>query len=258
MPKDLILSYSGGSGGFLLLHFLLLTKKYYCSFDQENDLISQWRITDPSKWKSTEIWPANKVTLSSTTSKSKIYFFCNPTEDRMLGYNGKNIVIYTSLINQIEIAKYKRAHWFVERNEFGTNREIIMIWRNHYNNIKDVSWPKCPGLKHFNRLPQYIQEELLNNPYTKSSYPTQSKRNMLLSEKSTVVNNTTVYSEIAPFVVNADIAIKLEDFVNDCGQKLLEQLELPPINAHQQHLINHWKKLHPDTFLVQLGISPTN
>ena len=258
MSFDLNLSYSGGSGGFLLLHFLLLTEKYYCSFESDNDLISQWQITNPSKWKSTEIWPDNKVTLLSTTPKSKIYFFCNPTETRMLGYNGKNIVIYTNLTNQIEIAKYKRAHWFVDKNEFGTNREIIKVWRNHYNNVKDVSWPKCPGLKHFNRLPQYIQEELLNNPYTKTSYPTQSIRNMLLSEKSTVVNNTTVYSEIAPFIINADIAIKLEDFVNNCGQKLLEQLELPPTNARQQHLISHWKKLHPTNLLIQLGISPTN
>jgi hypothetical protein len=254
MSSDLILSYSGGSGGYLLLHFLLLTKKYYCSFDQDNDLISQWQITDPSKWKSTEIKPNNINTLSSTTTKSKIYFFCNPTEDMLLKYSGKSIVIYTSLANQIEMANYKRAHWFMNKNEFGINRDFVKSWRAHYNNIKDASWPACPRLKQFNCLPQYIQKELLNDTYTKTVYPTQSIKNILLAEKSTIVNNTKVYSEIANFIIGADIAIKLEDFVNNYGEKLLKSLELPPINDCQRHLINNWKRLHPKTLLKKINI----
>jgi hypothetical protein len=201
---DIIISYSGGSGGFLLLHFLLLTGQYHCSFDEENDFISQWKISDPSEWKTNEIWPNNDKTVASATTKSKIYFICNPTDEIIKKYTGKKIVVYTSLVNQINLAKYKRANWF---------RPLNIL-------------------------------------------PIESIEDILLSKKSAVVNNTTVYSNIIPFIESSDIAIKLEDFVNDRGQNLLSQLDLPAINIQQKQLITHWKKLHPESLLNTLNILP--
>lgn len=256
MPNDLNIIYSGGSGGFLLLHFLLLSDQYYCNFNQDNDLISQWNIINPSKWKSTEIWPDNLATLNSPTNKSKIYFFFEPVDKITNKYGGKNLVIYTSFINQITLASYKRANWFCLKGEFGHNRDLINVWRQHYNNIKDPSWPACPNLKHFERLPKYIQQEILNNPYTKTCYPRMSIKSQLLANNSKTVNNTIVYNKIAPSIADADIAIKLEDFVNDHGNLLLTQLNLPPINILQQELINKWKNLHPSKLLKQINILP--
>ena len=74
---DLSLFYFGGSGGFLLLHLLLMSGKFYAAGVDINNLEQQWDILDPAKWKDNEVWPDNAATTSSVTDKTKLYFNCN-------------------------------------------------------------------------------------------------------------------------------------------------------------------------------------
>ena len=257
VSNNISIGYSGGSGGFLLLHFLLLSNRYYCSLNGPID--SQWNIIDPAKWKSLEIWPNNINTKNSLTINPKIYFFCNPGDISELElYAKKKIIIYTSLFNQYMLAKYKNANWFVDKCEFTYNRERVTNWQNHYNDIKDISWPKCPSLKRINQLPECIKEELLNNKYTKKYYPRllSFKEDLLKNHSKEISDGTVVYSKIASLIDNADIAIKLEDLINDYGKMLLTKLDLPPINSYQINLINKWKKLHTPEILKQLNVLP--
>jgi hypothetical protein len=53
--NNLSIGYSGGSGGFLLLHLLLLSDQYHVEF-KDNKLFAeafaqQWKIIDPNQWK---------------------------------------------------------------------------------------------------------------------------------------------------------------------------------------------------------------
>lgn len=256
MSNDLVVSYGGGSGGFLFLHFLLLSDQYYCVFKQENDLVSQWDINNPSSWKSTEIWPDNLDTLSTTTDQSKIYFFCNPTIEKLSGYHGKKIVVYTSLDNQLRLASFKRANWFLNKSEFSHNREIVSQWQQYYNNIRDTSWPDCPNLKYFEGLPPYIRNEILSQAYIQDYYPRQSIKSRLIKKEGTVINDTLIDHNMAYFINTADLAVKLEDFVNTNGNLIVDQLNLPPVNLKQKQLISKWKKLHPTSLLTQIGIVP--
>jgi hypothetical protein len=115
---DLKLCYSGGSGGFLLLHLLLLTGKFYTGFDADKSINSivneQWNVSDHSKWKTSEIWPNNLATLSTATSLARLYFVCNPDINRKSFITAKNLVLYTDIDSQIELAYYKKANWFLD------------------------------------------------------------------------------------------------------------------------------------------------
>ena len=74
---DLSLFYFGGSGGFLLLHLLLMSGKFYAAGIDINNLEQQWNISDPSKWKDQEVWPKNLLTSRAVSDKTKLYFNCN-------------------------------------------------------------------------------------------------------------------------------------------------------------------------------------
>jgi hypothetical protein len=80
---DLNIYYIGGSGGFYLMHQLLMTGKYWCSFGEKfNHLtIDEVRTytfnTDRKSWKDNEIWPKNAETAAHTTELRKLYLFNN-------------------------------------------------------------------------------------------------------------------------------------------------------------------------------------
>ena len=70
--------YCGGSGGFIFLHFLLLSEQYYCSFGNNqislDEIIkNQWNIKNNFTWKKTEVWPSNVDTINSDKQLCKIY-----------------------------------------------------------------------------------------------------------------------------------------------------------------------------------------
>jgi hypothetical protein len=263
--KDIKLSYSGGSGGFLLLYLLLLSGKFYTSFDKItlNGVIdSQWNITNHNKWKESETWPNNEITQLTTTSLRKLYFSCNPDDDKNLTiFPGKNLIVYTDIDSQIELAYFKKAnpHWFLgdtsnasfTLRKIQVFREKLLEWNIHYNNIKDPTWPKCLSFRHINRLPIAIQQELLESEYTQQ-FLNQGFRPFLYN----YYKNELVYSPILPFLNSADIVVKLQDVVNSNGKILEDLMEIPTMNNEQHKLIERWKKLHPQELLEKIGITP--
>jgi hypothetical protein len=70
--NELSIGYSGGSGGFLLLHLLLLSDQYHVKFKDnktfDEAFEKQWKITNPNQWKSLETWPDNLQTYNSQHS----------------------------------------------------------------------------------------------------------------------------------------------------------------------------------------------
>ena len=225
--RDITLSYSGGSGGFLLLHLLLLSGKFYTVFKNKRSLTdiiqSQWNIANHDEWKESEAWPDNNLTQLDTTSLRKLYFSVNPYQPDMLtSFPGKNLVLYTDIDSQLELAYFKKANWFIDyTSSFFTKKKIqsfkekLLAWNIHYNNIKDPTWPKCLSHRHINRLPTAIQQEILESEYTQQ------------------------------FLNSADIVVKLQDL----GKILEELLEIPTMNSKQHELIERWKKLHPQELL---------
>lgn len=106
--KDMSLFYYGGSGGFLLLHLLLMSGKFYAGGINIDKLEQQWNITDPRDWKSQETWPKNLETEKSVTSKTKLYFNCN-NPDQWINKDQTRVLIYVDLDMQLKLSQYKNA-----------------------------------------------------------------------------------------------------------------------------------------------------
>jgi hypothetical protein len=262
--KNLNLFYSGGSGGFLLLHLLLLSGRYHVMFkndiSMDTALHGQWKITDHDSWKKTETWPDNEKTFHSDSKLTKIYFYCNPESVWPPGhidyqgnfgeYSNYNIGLYTDYSSQVLLAKYKRALYFgktdiIRNQKFHALREISKSWQQHYNNIKDPSWPKCKSFRKINQLPTAVKQELMDDPYTQS---------FLDFEYHCDYQGQEVFLGILPFLQSADVTVKLQDLVNHTEHILREIFEIDHINDQQKNLVEHWKTLHTQEMLTTLGI----
>lgn len=250
--------YSGGSGGFLLLHLLLLSDQYWCYFLKNQNLSKlikqQWKINHHHDWKNTEFWPSNVHTKNSQLLVNKIYFYCSPHDVLPEFYCNFNIVIYTDYNSQQRLAHYKKAHWHYQKtatavnNKFSDDVKLLRNWQNHYNNIKDVSWPKCLSFRKISTLPHDIQVELLSNPYTSKFL------NYQQVEKSTIYQNTPVYAPMLPFLQSANVTILLQDLVNSRAEILVKLGIVNNINQAQINLLDHWKSLHTKELLESIGI----
>jgi len=257
--QDITLCYSGGSGGFLLLHLLLLSGKYHTVFENNRSLAdvvqSQWNITNHVKWKDTETWPDNKKTHHATTSLSRLYFNCNP-EIGLVKFPSKRLILYVDINSQLELSYFKKASYFyldtsedsVAIRKIQRFKTVLAEWNCHYDNVKDTNWPKCLSFRHIHRLPKEIQQELLANKYT------QQIINQKLPFASAVFKNDLVKEDLVPILKSADMVVKLQDVINSNGQVLENLLEIPTINDKQHKLIEHWKKLHPQQLLQKIGI----
>lgn len=273
--NNLSLHYGGGSGGFIGLHILLETDRYFCVLDGLTFLtdsnfsanfdylkLQQWNITEIGRWKNTEKWPDNIKTENSTSTRSKIFFHCNYFESNA---NNKTILIYTDIDSQLLLSKHKNANWY------GAGATIINrlpLWQEVYHDIKENDWDNdIDLLTDFGSLPKYQQEEIsiilsensqkrLLTSVTEFPNPTESPNpTQITNSYKTLDNGTKVTPLVAEFYKKADYCVSLQDLINTSGKALLDLLDLPHTNKHNI-LVNHWKKLHPVELLKAIGIDP--
>jgi hypothetical protein len=243
------IGYRGGSGGFIFLHFLLLSDKYQTCFnnnyDFKNILETQWNISNLSNWKDSEVWPDNYSTVLEKNDKDKLLYFCNPDKNDFFDF-------------------------------------FFINFKKNYSNVKDPSWPDLDSFDDFFKLPKKIQDEvththkvrifncqkiyiwLYTDIYSQNElawhkkayfYANENNKEKITNIEShaTVWKDTLVDPKSVYFLENSNIQIKLQDWVNepdmlvDC--QLIEKVSQPQIN-----LLNHWKKLHPPELLQKIGI----
>ena len=260
---ELSIGYSGGSGGFLLLHLLLLSDQYHVKFKNnktfDETFEKQWKITNPNQWKLSETWPDNLQTYNSQTLLNKIYFYCNPydpyDDDQYWNqYSTPTLMLYTDYYSQTLLAHYKKAQWYCKKDQpsynlkFSAYRELLKNWQNHYDNIKDSNWPRCPSFRDIDKLPTSIQKEILANEYTAEFL------NYQYCDPVDKYCDHWVFNAVIPLLNSANIVIRLQDLVNSNGAVLEEVLKIPPINSRQLQLLADWKKLHTPELLNKIGI----
>lgn len=269
--SNIKLCYFGGSGGFILLHLLLLSNKFSCVFPNNatlNEVIEkQWNICNNLHWKQTEVWPLNTLTYKESIKNQKIYFFCNPKIEDVSKFDGKIIFLYTDALTQLKLAHYKRAFIYTDVELYSAvkyYKYFLQLWKHHYNNIKDPSWPVCYGPKKFKRLSQHIQQEMLlhdctdkclNFPeystYLQNSYMTPGFHSLNENLKE-LLDGTKVLDSVFDFAQYANVAVKLQDIINDIS--LLSNITNKAVTQQQTDLRNKWILLHPAEMLNQIGI----
>jgi hypothetical protein len=266
--QDIKIGYSGGSGGFLLLHLLLLSGKFYTAFDStdslQNIINSQWDIKNHCDWKKSETLPNNLLTaLSTDTQTSRLYFFCNPgfENSSFTQCHAKSLILYTDIHSQADLAFLKKSMWWqngsnTREHNFVRRSYGILVeqWNMHYCNIKDPSWPSRVSPRRIHKLSTPIYKEILESEHTQNRLKQVSDYLDGIPFGAILYKNTLVDQYILPFLNNANVVIKLQDLVNSNGSVLLDILDIPCINKQQLDLINHWKKLHPPALLEKIGI----
>lgn len=251
------IGYRGASGGFLFLHFLLLSEQYctdmFYGIDFADVLAKQWNITNHNTWKNTEIPPSYIKTLNSDSELDKILFFWNP-----------------------------------DQNQFFQKKQQSDFAIRCYNEIADVNWPVLKTFEDFVNLPDKIYQEIYSTlehktmlqylrglvqsksvwlytdwysqnelAYYKRAYiyynkPQQEKiqNNKDIAE---MWNNISVDKNAVYFLNHSDIQIKLQDLVNS-PESLIDHGLIQQVNQKQYDLLKHWKSLHPPELLNKIGI----
>lgn len=214
---DLNIFYSGASGGFYLLHCLLMQGMHHSwfpkltdddnfksiekrqnietapgSFEKNFQLVHthQWNLK-LDQWKSTEVWPVNSKTRMTTCVDRpyKIFLTCNRVAE-WLTFPGKKIVLFTDVRTQIRFAMYKKAWEYNKPSTFSRTKNILRTAKKYKE--YDVSAAA------FNAL------------------------------------------------VHADQSIYLQDFVKEMSSKIATN--------QQQNFTRHWLSNHPDMLLDRCGL----
>lgn len=182
MTEDVSILYQGGSGGFALYYYLLLTGEFQHSIEDAWQQIHYQFPCDladnPNTWKTRELWPDN-VTLKKQ-SGPRLFLICNPLwNDHMIEINHAisddthRILLYTSLKLQLRMAWEKRAYWFtdVSRQAFAapdTDQEYIRrILRSGVPFHETQVDPQVPAvIEEFQPNKIIRLEELVSQPAT--------------------------------------------------------------------------------------------
>jgi len=267
--KDISIYYSGGSGGFIALHSILLTDQYFCSFKGINfltdsnflinfDIIKnkQWSInlnTSPDlKWKSSEIWPDNDKSLTAASARAKVYFHCSRFQEPV---KGKSVLIYTDIESQLKLCKLKKAAWYNY-----TDYPLPKFWQSSYYSIKADFWSNSVTLAtNLSDIPEYQQAEVLArmsnfNDVAKANNQKTVTTEEILAKSRTLPHGLLVEGRVADFYEIADHCILLQDLVNTDGKILLDAIGVQHTDNHSM-LFNKWRSLHSLEFLKSIGIS---
>ena len=139
MTEDVTILYQGGSGGFALYYYLLLTGRFQHSIEETWELIHEQfpanLATDPVAWKTRELWPDN-IALKKQPGP-RLFLICNPLWNPDMAQvnhaicdDTHKILLYAPLKLQLRMAWEKRAYWFtdISRQAFAapnTDQEYI-------------------------------------------------------------------------------------------------------------------------------------
>jgi hypothetical protein len=111
--KDVTILYQGGSGGFALFYFLLLSEKFVTGLKNKNiqqliDIQYPDRLaTEPRKWKHNEFWPDNN--WCKTLSGRKLFLICNPLWNNEIAKQNLDITVAKFKIGTITTIEFRAA-----------------------------------------------------------------------------------------------------------------------------------------------------
>lgn len=168
--KDVTILYQGGSGGFALYYYLLLSGQYQYDIPTVQSMIAQQfpkeLATNPSNWKNKEFWPDN-LSLKKTTGP-KLFLICNPLFNlkmyeinQTVSRDTYKILLYTDIHLQLRMAWDKQAYWFtkVSREHFSAPSSNTKYIRQILDTAVDNYDPMVSQIKEIFRPDQTLRLE---------------------------------------------------------------------------------------------------
>ena len=229
--------YSGGSGGFLMLHCLLISGIHYAD-GYKNPLLTtalQWsgvKKNGLDLWKKSEVWPDNNKTRDNEDYENKIYFRCNPTPD--LFYKKKythyqqstKVLVYTDTHTQFLLMKLKNAYLVMDKlNNYDSQ------WEEFYKKIKMSDWPHY---KFPNEMSSEIKKFLSENYREEIDFFGLESKNEI----------DVIESNVRYLKKQSDYTFCLQDILKTKFKNVTDMLNIPHKEEHNI-LIDNWLSLHP-------------
>ena len=182
MKQDVTILYQGGSGGFALFYYLLLSGQYSTGLEYNSvqDLIDQQfslsLITSPGTWKHQEFWPDNQK-CKRTDTTPRLFLICNPMwtpaimqQNLDIGVDTHRVLLYTDFKLQLRMCWEKKAYWFtnVSRQAFNAPETTKQYLRQIIHTQVDDLDPQVTVIKKIFKpaqtieLTQFIKSKILN------------------------------------------------------------------------------------------------
>jgi hypothetical protein len=147
---DVTIFYQGGSGGFALYYYLMLSGKYQYDINTAQTMVniqfSDKLSSNPKKWKEREFWPDN-VELKKQT-RPKLFLLCNPLlavdaheQHKWISDNTHKILLYTDIHLQLRMCWEKQAYWFTKfsRQYFNAPDDNRLYFRQIIGSSKEFN-----------------------------------------------------------------------------------------------------------------------
>ena len=145
---DVTIFYQGGSGGFALYYYLLLSGIYQIDIPTAQTMVniqfSDKLSSNTKKWKEQEFWP-NNVELKKQTGP-KLFLICNPLftadmydQNKWVSDNTYKILLYTDIHLQLRMCWEKQAYWFTEvsKQQFNASDDNQQYFRQIIGSSKE-------------------------------------------------------------------------------------------------------------------------
>lgn len=277
--NDLNIFYSGGSGGFYLLHYILLFKQHWCALEFPNALqhivdhgsraqhdqlrLSSTTYADcsgpdwPSYAEYNQLYPRLDQPVKSELEKLHTAWGHN-VDFIDQGFDTKLKLIFDYQWNIQTTSKWKQG-------EIWPNNSVTLAESNPPRPYKiffscmspdsDV-WPEYPGKKILIYTDIKSQLRLTRSKnagwFFNENQPTTTTIKKFMRQ-AFAVNDLKIYNRLQSHVNTADHAVYLQDLVANPESVL----GTPVTNRHQQ-FTRHWKNCHPRELLLKTGLDQTH
>jgi hypothetical protein len=192
MSADITILYQGGSGGFLLFYYLLLSGNYHTGLQYQSvqSLIDQQftpdLVTQPNQWKTREFWPDNLHCKKQSLSP-RLFLICNPCwpgmteQNQFVSQHTQRYLLWTDIHTQLRMAYEKKAYWFtdVSRQHFNAPAKDGEYIKHILQSALDQQDPKIAEIKklfcpqHTIQLQEFLQTRQLPGQPTASEHQNQ-------------------------------------------------------------------------------------
>jgi hypothetical protein len=283
LTQDLNIYYTGGSGGFIFLHCLLLSKQYFLEYHYNlqqlqssraqlanNKLFTEWFLKHArlSQYDYNSVrgqhWPQYQHYVQGQL----------PTEDLskylLTAYlDGSNDLIYDhdtefDFLTELNIDHQWQARQQWKSTEIWPNNELTLRANTqrprvffHCNN-RDA-WLASPGKKVMLYTDVHTQLRMCSYKSAGMFFDTQGASRFSIHRQhlKTAVHDPLTQCKIDTWAVDelehADLLVRLQDLIN-CPEQQLLRFGVDFTSEHQQ-LLQQWRAQHPTWLLAKCGIA---
>lgn len=123
---------------------------------------------------------------------------------KLQSIHGYMLPIHADKARTVAIVHPLKNHSYQSVTHFYDHSSDIDLWQQHYNALRDPSWPPCDLPWQFSSLPEAVKEELLQEPNTQKLLlgTVRPKNHMSIFDPFDCVETCQTVIEVFPTIIN--------------------------------------------------------